>query len=168
MEESLFPALKIVYRVANLPDGCFQPRISHAALAGGLTDSIDCGCGEVAEWSKAHAWNACRRETVSRVRIPVSPPLAIARAFARSGSRRIYLCFRELCERSRVEYCPRRLKARKPAMARTCIPDWFGLSGWLGGRSTPFRFNDAGLARECLCRRILDRKTICWDMEAWA
>ena len=30
--------------------------------------------GEVAEWSKAHAWNACRRETVSRVRIPVSPP----------------------------------------------------------------------------------------------
>src|SRR6056297_2364401 len=30
--------------------------------------------GEVAEWSKAHAWKACRRETVSRVRIPVSPP----------------------------------------------------------------------------------------------
>ena len=30
--------------------------------------------GEVAEWSKAHAWNACRRETVSRVRIPVCPP----------------------------------------------------------------------------------------------
>ena len=30
--------------------------------------------GEVAEWSKAHAWNACRRETLSRVRIPVSPP----------------------------------------------------------------------------------------------
>lgn len=28
----------------------------------------------MAEWSKAHAWNACRRETVSRVRIPVSPP----------------------------------------------------------------------------------------------
>ena len=31
--------------------------------------------GEVAEWSKAHAWNACRRATVSRVRIPPSPPL---------------------------------------------------------------------------------------------
>jgi hypothetical protein len=30
--------------------------------------------GEVAEWSKAHAWNACRRATVSRVRIPPSPP----------------------------------------------------------------------------------------------
>jgi hypothetical protein len=35
------------------------------------------GCrGEVAEWSKAHAWNACRRATVSRVRIPPSPPSA--------------------------------------------------------------------------------------------
>ena len=30
--------------------------------------------GQVAEWSKAHAWKVCRRETVSRVRIPVSPP----------------------------------------------------------------------------------------------
>ncbi len=30
--------------------------------------------GEVAEWLKAHAWNACRRATVSRVRIPPSPP----------------------------------------------------------------------------------------------
>lgn len=31
--------------------------------------------GQVAEWSKAHAWKVCRRETVSRVRIPVCPPL---------------------------------------------------------------------------------------------
>ena len=30
--------------------------------------------GEVAEWFKAHAWKACKRETVSRVRIPLSPP----------------------------------------------------------------------------------------------
>src|SRR5665811_1294064 len=30
--------------------------------------------GEVAEWLKAHAWKACRRVTVSRVRIPPSPP----------------------------------------------------------------------------------------------
>ena len=36
------------------------------------------GCGEVAEWFKAHAWNACIRETVSRVRIPLSPPLSPA------------------------------------------------------------------------------------------
>ena len=35
-------------------------------------------CGEVAEWLKAHAWNACIRETVSRVRIPFSPPSCFA------------------------------------------------------------------------------------------
>ena len=28
----------------------------------------------MAEWLKAHAWKACKRETVSRVRIPLSPP----------------------------------------------------------------------------------------------
>ena len=28
----------------------------------------------MAERSKAHAWNACMREIVSRVRIPLSPP----------------------------------------------------------------------------------------------
>ena len=40
-------------------------------------DMVRAHCaGEVAEWSKAHAWNACRRATVSRVRIPLSPPLS--------------------------------------------------------------------------------------------
>jgi hypothetical protein len=38
---------------------------------------------EVAEWSKAHAWKVCRRVTVSRVRIPVSPPLYIREPEAR-------------------------------------------------------------------------------------
>ena len=28
----------------------------------------------MAEWLKAHAWKACKRATVSRVRIPFSPP----------------------------------------------------------------------------------------------
>jgi hypothetical protein len=28
----------------------------------------------MAEWLKAHAWKACIGETLSRVRIPVSPP----------------------------------------------------------------------------------------------
>ena len=36
---------------------------------------FDFNLGEVAEWLKAHAWKACKRETVSRVRIPLSPPL---------------------------------------------------------------------------------------------
>jgi hypothetical protein len=30
--------------------------------------------GQLAEWSKAHAWKVCRRGTVSRVRIPHCPP----------------------------------------------------------------------------------------------
>ena len=37
-------------------------------------------CGEVAEWLKAHAWKACIRETVSRVRIPLSPPNPLEKA----------------------------------------------------------------------------------------
>src|SRR5208337_4726446 len=39
---------------------CSEPRKSQA--------------GEMAEWLKAHAWKACIGETLSRVRIPVSPP----------------------------------------------------------------------------------------------
>lgn len=31
--------------------------------------------GEVAEWLKAHAWKACVRATVPRVRISSSPPI---------------------------------------------------------------------------------------------
>ena len=30
--------------------------------------------GELAEWSKAHAWKACNGATHSRVQIPCSPP----------------------------------------------------------------------------------------------
>ncbi len=33
--------------------------------------------GGVAEWLKAHAWNACRRATVSWVRIPPPPPATL-------------------------------------------------------------------------------------------
>src|SRR5215208_6725226 len=45
--------------------------------------------GEMAEWFKAHAWKACVRETVPRVRIPLSPPTLLAggerRLAARAG-----------------------------------------------------------------------------------
>jgi hypothetical protein len=30
--------------------------------------------GEMAEWLKAHAWKACLGETLTWVRIPLSPP----------------------------------------------------------------------------------------------
>tara|TARA_R100000935_G_scaffold53641_1_gene81656 strand:- start:1858 stop:2145 length:288 start_codon:yes stop_codon:yes gene_type:complete len=46
--------------------------------------------GQVAEWSKAHAWKVCRRGTVSRVRIPVCPPLAFEKLFSRSGGVKIF------------------------------------------------------------------------------
>jgi hypothetical protein len=34
---------------------------------------FDYSAGEVSEWLKEHAWKVCIRETVSRVRIPLSP-----------------------------------------------------------------------------------------------
>ena len=40
----------------------------------------------MAEWLKAHAWKACKRETVSRVRIPLSPPFKQDNALTREIS----------------------------------------------------------------------------------
>ncbi len=40
-------------------------------------------CGEMSEWMKEHAWKACKWETVSGVRIPVSPPVWVIRAIGR-------------------------------------------------------------------------------------
>jgi hypothetical protein len=37
--------------------------------------------GGVAEWLKAHAWKVCIRETVSRVRIPLPPPVHFKKTF---------------------------------------------------------------------------------------
>ena len=47
----------------------------------------------MAEWSKAHAWKVCRRETVSRVRIPVAPPLALEKLFSSSSRGWIFSLF---------------------------------------------------------------------------
>lgn len=52
--------------------------------------------GQVAEWLKAHAWNACIRETVSRVQIPLCPPSSLTMTFSRSGLGRVLLCFLRL------------------------------------------------------------------------
>src|ERR1700691_6766888 len=43
---------------------------------GKLNQSARC-IGEMAEWLKAHAWKACLGETLTWVRIPVSPPLVL-------------------------------------------------------------------------------------------
>jgi hypothetical protein len=37
--------------------------------------------GEMAEWLKAHAWKACLGETLTWVRIPLSPPVLQCNCF---------------------------------------------------------------------------------------
>src|SRR4029079_4342341 len=49
---------------------------ANAALEKGAARGHDICTGQVAEWLKALAWNACIRETVSWVRIPPCPPQA--------------------------------------------------------------------------------------------
>ena len=48
--------------------------------------------GEVAEWLKAHAWKACKGETLSWVRIPFSPPISFInfKDITKILSKRIY------------------------------------------------------------------------------
>src|SRR3569623_2526016 len=57
-------------------EGCSAPSARSAAKAVSVAgfDWRPPQRGEMAEWSKAHAWKVCRRVTVSRVRIPFSPP----------------------------------------------------------------------------------------------
>ena len=50
------------------------PKGMHLPNPRGKTGRRECKDGEVAEWLKAHAWKVCLRETVTRVRIPLSPP----------------------------------------------------------------------------------------------
>ena len=39
-----------------------------------FSNSFLISAGEMAEWLKAHAWKACLGETLTWVRIPLSPP----------------------------------------------------------------------------------------------
>ena len=53
------------------------PKEMHLPNPRGETGRREGKDGEVAEWLKAHAWKVCLRETVTRVRIPLSPPAII-------------------------------------------------------------------------------------------
>lgn len=91
--------------------------------------------GEVAEWLKAHAWNACIRETVSRVRIPLSPPFAAD-------------CLL-WCDTA-ADYRIRGTRCREPSIPRyspICLEDQRRLL------STPFRTSDAALRNPGSCHR---------------
>lgn len=60
----------------------------------GRTDPLNhISNGEVAEWSNAAVLKTVERESVPRVRIPVSPPLAPAKAFSPSGWGQIFPLF---------------------------------------------------------------------------
>jgi hypothetical protein len=56
--------------------GEFPCELGSLATAAKIKSAATPGAGEMAEWLKAHAWKACIRETVSRVRIPLSPPFS--------------------------------------------------------------------------------------------
>jgi hypothetical protein len=56
------------------------------------------GDGEVAEWLKAHAWKACLGETLTRVRIPLSPPAG--------GDKALILLFISAYREARPQYLP--------------------------------------------------------------
>ena len=57
-----------------------RPRV--VSLATSTIVRADVGAGGVAERLKAHAWKACIRATVSRVRIPLPPPQILSRSFS--------------------------------------------------------------------------------------
>src|SRR3954470_68548 len=62
--------------------------------------------GEVAEWLKAHAWKACLGETLTWVRIPLSPPHLHYSSFPLTDRRYQLLvltpCFQPCRDRSRL------------------------------------------------------------------
>jgi hypothetical protein len=65
--------------------------------------------GEVSEWLKEHAWKVCIRETVSRVRIPLSPqiieivPAQAGFCFFRSNPKRLACGLRKKKEKQRAK-----------------------------------------------------------------
>ena len=50
-------------------------RTEQAGFEDGKLEPSTSSIGEMAEWLKAHAWKACLGETLTWVRIPVSPPV---------------------------------------------------------------------------------------------
>jgi hypothetical protein len=93
--------------------------------------------GELSEWLKEHAWKACIRETVSRVRIPHSPQSKLetcekSQVFSLTVKSHVYLC--ELAG----------MKKQRPALAGLVLsedltpPIWDVRSKSLTLRKKPF------------------------------
>ena len=79
--------------------------------------------GQVAEWLKAHAWNACIRETVSRVRIPLCPPSLFRKPLFSNHILAFVFC----CPKAHPNYAfplPIRTGIRPEALlSRDCVED---------------------------------------------
>ena len=57
--------------------------------------------GEMAEWLKAHAWKACLGETLTWVRIPLSPPDLTVRNLGQTSPPTFSCCSDSACSNSR-------------------------------------------------------------------
>src|SRR5438105_14904380 len=72
------------YQIAQLPnsfDSCLSAKFAATPFTPAAPSPSACimtpvptCAGEMAEWLKAHAWKACLGETLTWVRIPLSPP----------------------------------------------------------------------------------------------
>src|SRR5271157_409155 len=82
-------------RIVDFTELHSKPRRRHDILIMLPERSLDAACepqavafrptGEMAEWLKAHAWKACLGETLTWVRIPLSPPELIRSRRSKQG-----------------------------------------------------------------------------------
>src|SRR5665213_3372823 len=78
----------------------------------------------MAEWLKAHAWKACLGETLTRVRIPLSPPFIFCtarhignRTYRRHGLHFLLLRRQEVRDAMEGKFCYGRTDALRDSVA---------------------------------------------------
>jgi hypothetical protein len=89
----------------------FSAAVAQTCLYPALRAANACATGWVAEWFKALVLKTSVRESVPWVRIPPHPPLALAKAFSRSGCGRIFPLFSRVM-RVRLLTGPRAVRPR--------------------------------------------------------
>ncbi len=112
-------------------------------LRGGAAAAINRRSGQVAEWLKAHAWNACIGASLSRVRIPLCPPALHTSSdclfFEFLGlndqalSTRLQVClhrYAALLGCRRKQEAPRSKEQGDPIESRTCFSAGQGSPPW--------------------------------------
>src|SRR5690606_679489 len=130
--------------------------------------------GQVAEWLKAHAWNACIGETLSRVRIPLCPPFfsllrdVAAKSRVTPSGTSTNCCFYATASLARLPYrlfefhgqrTRRPISARRaPAWSREIVAPLNLRASWsrMPPRSAPRRSAPSKRASTRLASRRLD------------